>query len=478
MAFGALVPLFVLLLACNRGDSGNPAAAPAAATRDGGVTLPIQVTAEVASLTLGVPTVAAYGYRKGPGEAAFRLARTAEAAGAWADVIARCSEALAADPGHLDAAYLLAVARAKVGGTDGEAAAQIATPLTLAVAGDFAKWGGAALAQPALQAFLGSPLGAAWRTRVEEARTRFVAMLSTALVVNARGDLYAYDVEPSRWHRLTRTGGAVVGAFGTSASDSIVYVTRKTVAGKPTVGIGLVDLAHGTVRPQIALPAVAATATIRIAYNQRTQKSFVVRAGKWFSLADDGATLSLKALPAKPAPGAPTHLADRAWLDVTKHHARLTRLALAKVSADWDEHSLASAIRIGSSNKIVTVPSPGLIDGNTAVWSPDKTQLAFVAQIDDTCAADTPSMVAYVADAATGSTRELERAVTGIALSWVASRRLAVAGDHGVALYALPGAAAAPIAGADGLAIQRRQPRCADKVPSVDPAPSDEPADL
>jgi hypothetical protein len=472
MAFGALVPLFVLLLACSRSGSGNPAAAPAPAAGDAGVTEPRQATAEVASLTLGLPTVAAYGYRKGPGEPAFRQARTAELAGAWTDVIARCTEALAADPGHLDAAYLLAVARAKVAG-------EIARPLTLAVAGDFAKWGSAALAQPALQPFLASPLGAAWRARVEEARARFVAMLSTALIVNAHGDLYAYDVEPARWHRLTRTGGAVVGAFGTSASDSLVYVTRKNVAGKPAVGIGLVDLAHGSVRAPIALPPAAATATIRVAFNQRTLKSFVVRAGGWFSLADDGTTLSLHAVPAKATPGAPTHLADRAWLDVTKHHARLTRLELAKVSADWDEHSLASAIRIGSSNKIVTVPSPGLIDGNTAVWSPDKTQLAFVAQIDDTCAAGTPAMVAYVVDAATGSTRELERAATGIALSWVANRRLAVAGDHGVALYALPGGTAQPIAGADGLAMQRRQPRCAEKAPSEDPAPSaDEPADL
>jgi hypothetical protein len=476
MASRAVVPLLCLVLGCSRGGSENPAPTPIA-TGDAAVTAPIEQTAEVASLPLGLPSVAGYGYRKGPGEPSFARARTAEAAGQWPEVAAQCMAALAADAGHLDAAYLLAVARAKTGAPP----ALIAAPLSTAVAGDFAKWADAALAQPALQPILKSPIGEAWRARVAQARASFVAMLARALLVNTGGDLYAYDVDEvrgARWYRLTRTAGAVVGTFGVSSIDSIVYVTRTKVGGKPRVGIGLIDLAHGTLRKPIALPPAAATSTIRVAYNQRTQKAFVVRAGGWFALADDGEALSLRAVPASATPGAPTHLADRAWLDITRHHARLTRLSLANVSADWDEHTLASAIRIGSSNKIVTVPSPGLIDGNTAVWSPDATQLAFVAQIDDTCVAGTPAMVAYVADAATGSTRELERAASGIALRWVASRRIAVAGDHGVSLYELPGGAPLPIAGADGLAMQRRQPRCAEKVPSEDPAPSDAPADL
>jgi hypothetical protein len=86
----------------------------------------------VAPLALGLPAVTAFGYRRGGGQSAFLRARSNEAAGAWANVVAACRDALAADPAHLDAAYLLAVALAKTGA----APAEIIVPLTVAVAGD------------------------------------------------------------------------------------------------------------------------------------------------------------------------------------------------------------------------------------------------------------------------------------------------------------------------------------------------------
>ena len=82
--------------------------------------------------------------------------------------------------------------------------------------------------------------------------------------------------------------------------------------------------------------------------------------------------------------------------------ARLHRVPPDGISADWDDQGLASAIRIGTSNRVVTVP--GQIDGNTIAWSPDRAHLAFVAQLDDHCdAATRSSAAAFVADAATGA---------------------------------------------------------------------------
>src|SRR4029079_12198382 len=106
------------------------------------------------------------------------------------------------------------------------------------------------------------------------------------------------------------------------------------------------------------------------------------------------------------------------WLDVAmKGTARLHALP-PNITADWDDQSLASAVRIGTSNRVVSVPSPGLIDGNSAAWSPDRAHLACVAQLDDHCAAGAVNTAAFVADAATGGAKELERAAGGIALMW------------------------------------------------------------
>ena len=436
--------MLVVLAACGRGASTSAAHHDDGGVRDAGA------IASLPSLVFGVADVATFAYRERGGQAAFVRARDGEAKGDWVAVAAACREALAADPDHLDAAYLLAVALAKTGA----APAQILAPLRVAVAGDYAKWGAASLEQPALQPFLATPIGTAWRQRVEQDRQTFVAALARSLIVTAHGDLFAYDGEAKRWYRLTRTMGAVVGAI--AAPQRIAYVTRtKTAKHETKVAVGVVELAEGRTRRAIEVPTKSA-----LSIGATAQGSFVVRAGKdsW-TLAGTG-KLELHPLPPKTKPQAP------ARLDVTGRTAHLARETIENVGADWD-HSLASAMRIGTSHRVVTVPSPGLIDRNTATWSPDRTQLAFVAQLGDTCAPGAPTAAAFVADAATGNVTELDRAVGGLALAWVADRKLAIAGDHGVSLVALDGGAGAgqPLVGADGLLAPRRKPKCSPPEP-------------
>jgi hypothetical protein len=127
---------------------------------------------------------------------------------------------------------------------------------------------------------------------------------------------------------------------------------------------------------------------------------------------------------------------------------------------------------------VVSVASPGLIDGNTATWSPDRVHLAFVAQLDDHCTAGAVNTAAFVADASTGGTTELERAAGGIALQWLAERKLAIAGDHGVTIRSLDdGAPPITIEGATGLMIPRERPRCAPTEPADAPADDSDPPD-
>lgn len=479
MALSRLLPLLVVFLGACRGSSGTPAPAPVAGGGDGGTVAPAEVTQTAEPLVLGVPSVASYGYRGRAGHAAYKRGRQAEAAGRWTDVVAACREALAADPDHIEAAYLLAVARAKTGASP----AAIAAPLAKAIAADFNKWSAPALVQPALQAFFTTPLGMALRARIDEARPLFVSALARSLLVMTRGDLYAFDAEHARWYRLTRTFGAVIGTFIVPSLSRLAYVTRERVTGTTQIAIGTVDLARGITRKPVVIPGAEASPSLRVAYNKAKLGAFIVYTKTW-SRVQDGDKLALLPVPASAHAGYPAYLADMAWLDIEKRHARLGRGQLPNVAADWDDHTQASAIRVKSSGRVITVPSPGLIDGTTIAWSDDHAQLAFAAQLvdTDTCAPGTPTMAAFVVDAATGATRELERASTGIAVQWLAGRTLAVAGDHGVGTYDLTAADPLPvrIEGAESLALPRRRARCTiDATPATDePAESDEPPDL
>src|SRR5690242_7440496 len=70
---------------------------------------------EIAKRPLGLADLDAYQWRKRPGHPIFRDARTAENKDDWATAVTACTKALAADPTHLEAAWLLAVGFAKTG---------------------------------------------------------------------------------------------------------------------------------------------------------------------------------------------------------------------------------------------------------------------------------------------------------------------------------------------------------------------------
>jgi hypothetical protein len=446
MAKGSWMLVFALA-ACGRSGTTAP---PPAEKHDAPKTAVAQI--EIPAVPLGMPDLASFGWRKRSGHAAFRAARKAEEREDWPSVVAACKQALAADPAHLEAAWLLAVGLAKTGKLD-----EVIAPLQLAATGDFGKWAQPSLDQPGLQPFLATPIGQAWRRRVEDDRQTYLAALARSIVITANGDLYAYDPEGARWHRLTRTAGAVIGALFVPTVHRIAYVTRERLRKRDTrVGVGLVDLSRGKTLRSTEVGAGPFT----ISYSAGKAPGFWI-GPSWRSVDDDGKVHPLPPKTARP-PGV--------WLEVLNHTARIHRLPVASVSADWDDQSLASAIRIGTSNRVVSAPSPGLVDGNTATWAPDRAHLAFVA-IDDHCTPGAANAAAFVADAATGSVHELERAHGGLAVEWVADRKLAIAGDHGVSIVDLGGGTPRVLEGANDLVTPRRKPRCT-------PEPADEPVDV
>lgn len=421
---------------------------------------------ELPPLALGLASADGFGWRKRPGQVWYTAARHAEGKNDWARVVDRCEKALAADPTHLEARWLYAVALAEVGRTR-----DVLAPLAIAIAGDFAKWGRASLEQPAFAAFLATPTGAAWRRAIDRERARFIAALADAHVVIANGDLFAVELDharPKRWYRLTHTFGGVVAALAAPTGKQLAYAVRRRAhtgsASERRIAVGLVDLARGYTSHELD-PGGAAT---QVAYSARAPIGFWVgattaAATTWRQIDDDGAFHPVAGKPARP-PGA--------WLELAATTIRVHRVPVPNVTADWDDRQLASAIRIGSANRIISVPSPGLIDGNTVTWSADRAHLAFVALLDDRCTPTGGDRAAvFVADPASGTPRELERASRGLAVEWIGARTLAIAGDRGVSIVEL-GGATAKLDGASGLAVPRKQPRCI--ADADEPAGSDD----
>lgn len=430
------------------GDAGLGHASPADAA-----------LAELPPLALGLASLDAYAWRKRAGQPAFKLARKAEDRNDWAHVAAACRQALATDPGHLEAAWLLAVALGKQGAPP----AEILAPLTVAVAGDFGKWAPASLEQPALQAFLATSPGAAWQRRIALDTPRYAAALAGALLVTSGAELYAYDAREPRWYRITRTYGAVVGALAVPDSPLVYYVTSRA----HRLQVGIVDLARGhSSRPQEL--GSAGPFTLAHASGSGAPGAWIGGGAPhpmtWRQLDDDGFLHPLPARSTRPA---------GPWLEMAGKSTRVHRLPVADVTADWDDRGLASAIRLAQTSRVVTVPT-GQIDGDTIVWSPDGTHLALVAVLDEHCTPGASAAAAFVVDAATGTLQELERATGGLSVAWIGERRLAVAGDRGVSLVDLGGGAPVPLPGATDLLARKRRPRC---TPDDGPV-LDEPADL
>jgi hypothetical protein len=410
---------------------------------------------------LGLADLEAWQWRSRAGHPAFREARKAEGHNNWAGVVAACTQALAADPTNLEAAWLLAVGEAKLGKLEA-----VTAPLQLAGAGDFGKWALASLDQPGLQPYLATPAGAAWQRRVEADRGPFAAALARGLIVIANGDLYA--VADQRWYRLTRTYGGVVAAFAPVDRHVIAYVTRGKTSHK--LAVGSVDLATGlTTRSQPLAPVATQLAAFHDA------------AGDGIWIGQQGGKPRVLALASGEHQGllVPTKHARPAgaWLELyASGGVRLHRVP-AGISADWDDQGLASAIRIASSNRVVTVP--GQIQGDSIVWSADRNHLALVAQTSDHCDAATPSVTAYAIDTATGAATELARG-HGLAIDWMGDRAVAIAGDDGVKIREL-GGAATPLVGATNLVHPRFAPKCealpTEAPASISPEGDEEPAE-
>lgn len=195
--------------------------------------------------------------------------------------------------------------------------------------------------------------------------------------------------------------------------------------------LGFVDRATGAVH-EVQLPPAA-------------RYDVVERAGALLVRADGGAWLSLSAddllVPAAsppPATAAPRLVLSKGAVQVVRLPVPGDRSALPGIAADWDQSSMASALRLRRSNRLVALPAPALIDGQRVQWSPRGGRLALVASLES-CERDQPAVLprrtlAYVVDPITGSARELAASARDLELTWVSDALLAVATERGLEL--------------------------------------------
>lgn len=416
---------------------------------------------------LGAAALAAFAWRSRPGHEMYRKALVAERAGDWPAVVAACKQARDLDPDHLEAAWLEAAALARQGKLD-----DVLAPLQVAAAGDWGKWGERSFELDLFAGFRASPVGAAWTAAADAYRADYRAALDRALIVGAGGDLYGYDPRDHRWLRVTRTNGAVRAAVPLEGTHLIAFVAvrKATPAGGRAVAVGVVDLATGRTTGEVKLAgdaiklrwrdakggAVLEVADAARAKPKQWDKVDYVRGTRALSDAK-GAVVSQT-------------------LVIAADQAHLARAPSKDVTADWDEQGIAGAIRIERTKHTVTAPGTTLFDGNTLVWSLDRTRLAMVTAPSDPCDAEPREVVVVEVD--TGRVRTIDRAAAPAQVAWLATGELAIARDGKVALYDADGTAVGSI-DADAplwLWTVPEHPVCeGEPPPVVEPIPEPEP---
>lgn len=441
------------------GGGGREARAKAG---EDGTVAAAAVPVDVPLRPLGCKGLDAYAWRRGPGRDAFSRALAAEKKGDMPGVEREAAAALAADPGHLEAAWLVAVARARLGKLDG-----VLGPLEIAAAGDWAKWGERSMELAVFEPFRATPAGAGWMRAADEYRSALSQDVSGALVVIARtaaprmprgddervefrAELYGV-VGDGRWIRLTRTGGDVVGALPASGRPLVAYAAYDAVARKPgassirALRVGVVDLSTGRAGREVVLRDVQ---EMMLGWVMRGTEPALVAKVK------TGAGSALQAIDWHRGEIAATQLkAPRDGLRIRPLAAERRRLPIAGVAADWDDAGTASALRIDKSKKVVA-PGGAMIDGHSVTWAPDGTRLAFATAAEDPCGEGAArDVTVQVVDAASGRARVVHRGTGVPSPQWLDASRLAVVDGDAVRIVdASSGQALSKLGGGGGVA--------------------------
>lgn len=411
--------------------------------RDAQVVTPAPLPAPLPPL--GVDRITRFNYPYGDGGAAYAKAQAAYKAKPrdWAAVRAGCEAAIAKDPDHLDAQYLLGVALARGGD-----AAGAADHLALALAGDYFAYGASLGSDEDLASFRATPEGAETAQLATRIGAEYAKLAESGLWVVGRrspfkwpskdgvrydaprGELYAYDRASKRFVRLTHTDHEVAGFVRAPGSGEVAILGFDKVdheADKPPViaRAWVLELDPATWKPlgpRVTLPSARAVA---VGYAAGDQLLVAGRGDADWAVSSVDRTTGKLAQVAQPLPQPRIELA----LDDgrTVHAA-----TVPGVDATWADDGTAPQLKVGPT--AITVPESGKAARDTVALAPGGASLAFATAVDP-CAKDAlPSL--YVADARSGALHHVLTAKSRFATRWLDPTTLAYDdGDNAIRLW-------------------------------------------
>ena len=447
---GALL-VGLVAVACGGGDKKQEQAAP---PEEGAVPDRPPANVDTAPLTLGLQRPGDFGYEWGKAARAFAPAAAARKKQDWVAVRSACEEAVAADALHLDAHRLLASALAQQGEYE-----KSLEHLKVALAGDWVKFGAAALADPDLEPLTSSPLGGALEQMVAAHREQFARSARAGLLLVARraafkppqpkkpgasarlasrAEVFAYVKETQRYLRLTQTGFQVLGFLPSPSGDEIAYVaaTHVVLADPAPIlaaaQVGTVSLASPEVRTPAASIKNARALAIEYAAGDELIATSYDPQGAWGL--GEARAFTIDRGEGKATPTRLPDAAERRRLIARYETVELEGAGDAEgIAADWNpETGAAEEFVIESSQKRVQLPAGGAAARSSLAWSPDRTRLAF-ATAADPCAPqefDRQSSL-YVVEAESGKLKHVFKGPPRFRPRFADSATLAFEDDSG-----------------------------------------------
>ncbi|HEY1552636.1 MAG TPA: hypothetical protein VGG28_32630 [Kofleriaceae bacterium] len=414
----ALVAVSGLLQACGRDRGGSHQHHDAGS----GSAAPVVIVTKKHG-PLGVDRVTRFNFVYGDGAAAYAKAVEASRAKTpdWAAVRDNCTAALAKDPSHFDAEYLLGTALAHL---NDNAAAEL--HLQTAFEADYFAYADRFVADAANTSSADS-IGDDFK-KLASTGVWLVARRSPfkwpskdgVQVGTSRGELYAYDRASKRYLRLTHTDHQVAGFIRAPSGSEVAIVGFDKVDHEPdtapSIARGwLLELDPATWKPlgpRVTLPAAR---TIAAGYAAGDQLLVATKTdADWTTASVDRGTGKLaKVAQPPPAP---------------RIEVGLDTGGTVLAGSDGDITSIA----VGSA-AIAPIES-GKAARDTIAIAPNNASVAFATAVDP-CAKDVlPSL--YVADPKTGALRHVLTAKSRFATRWLDPTTLAYDdGDGGIRLW-------------------------------------------
>ena len=401
---------------------------------------------------LGVDRIARFNFPYNEGGAAYAKALAAYKAKTrdWTGVRDNCEAAVAKDPAHLDAQYLLGVAL----GQAGDPAA--ADHLALAIAGDYYAYGPAFGTNEDLAAFRKTPQGLSLGDLAQRVHDEYVKRIQSGLWLvgrraafkwpakdgvqpgTSRGELYAYDRELKRYLRLTHTDHQVAGFVRAPNSGEVALIGFDKVehdgADKPPLlaRTWLLAIDPGEWKPLGPRVVIPSARTVAVGYGDGDDlvASAAQPTGRW-TIAE-WTTWSIDRTTGKLARVAHPPPAPR--VELTLDEGRVVHAAaIPGVDAAWTgDPATAPSLKVGATT--IAVPESGQAAHDSVAVSADRANVAFATAVDP-CGKDVlPSL--YVADGKTGALRHVLTAKSRFATRWLDNTTLAYDdGDGGIRLW-------------------------------------------